>query len=81
MFLEGVRRHGRDAKSISRDMGNRTIGAVKKYYKENRTCARLFGAPLLPPLAEGFSSRWPACLPASRHMLAQLEKRPCQHRG
>ncbi len=38
-FLEGVRRHGRDAKLIARDMGSRTIGAVKKFYQKNRKCA------------------------------------------
>lgn len=38
-FLEGVRQHGRDAKLIARDMGNRTIGAVKKFYQKNRKCA------------------------------------------
>ena len=36
-----MRTHGRDAKAISRDMGNRTIGAIKKYYQKNRKCARL----------------------------------------
>jgi hypothetical protein len=35
-----VRQHGRDAKLIARDMGNRTIGAVKKFYQKNRKCAR-----------------------------------------
>ena len=40
-FLEGVRAHGRDAKLIARDMGNRTIGAVKKFYQKNRKCACL----------------------------------------
>ena len=35
-FLEAVRKHGRDPKLISRSMGNRTIGACKKYYSKNR---------------------------------------------
>jgi hypothetical protein len=36
LFLEGVRRHGRDAKLIARDMGTRTIGDVKKFYQKHK---------------------------------------------
>jgi len=35
-FLEAVREHGRDPKLVSRSMGNRTIGACKKFYSKNR---------------------------------------------
>ena len=35
-FLEAVREFGRDPKLISKRMGNRTIGACKKFYSKNR---------------------------------------------
>ncbi len=64
-FLEGVRAHGRDAKLIARDMGNRTIGAVKKFYQKNRKC----GPPLLLACALVSGTRMQAFVPT--HVLAQ----------
>ena len=40
-FVEGVRRHGREAKLIAKDLGTgRSIGDVKKYYQKHKKCAR-----------------------------------------
>lgn len=38
-FVEAVRRHGREAKLIARDLGTgRSIGDVKKYYQKHKKC-------------------------------------------
>lgn len=56
-FVEGVRRHGREAKLIARDLGTgRSIGDVKKYYQKHKKCAR--------PL------RIHSCCSASAHQLS-----------
>lgn len=38
-LVEAVRRHGREAKLIARDLGTgRSIGDVKKYYQKHKKC-------------------------------------------